>query len=282
MSWEGMDVDRAQGIARTLDGYAQALSQISAALARLAAELGQQWNGPAAAMFQQQWAARYRPALVDSASALADMHAHLIANIQQQIQASAASTDSAQVGVLAGAGSAVALLAGTVDRAWQTTSTANGYVSLVTTPLEQIHELAGDDGLLHDSSLLQRADHTLTDVHGPIALDALDKVTGPLGYVSVGVSGAATVGALSQHHYASAANDLVTTTANALETSKDPVAILAGFDVGLLQKDVELAHQIQWSQGIPNPFGAGNFKNDYVPMFKSLPGEVVSTLAEVI
>ena len=46
------------------------------------------------------------------------------------------------------------------------------------------------------------------------------------------------------------------------------------------KEDYELGSQIDWSQGIPNPFNADNFRNDYVPTFRSLPGQLVSTLAE--
>ena len=88
MSLEGMDVDRAQSLAGQLSGHAQALAHITAALTALAAELSHSWQGPASATFQQQWTAQYRPALDRAAQTLADMHTHLVANIQQQIRAS--------------------------------------------------------------------------------------------------------------------------------------------------------------------------------------------------
>jgi hypothetical protein len=160
---------------------------------------------------------------------------------------------------------------GGTGRLWQVAQKVDGYTSLVTTPW----------AWMHDSPHVRQADEILKNAHATVVLDQLDKVGTGMTYLSMGVSGAAAAQALSQHHYASAGGDFIDLTATSLQNSKDPVLYLAGFDVSLFPKDYELGRQIQWS-GIPDPFNAANFKNDYIPAFKSLPGQLVSTLSEII
>ncbi len=156
MTLEGMDVDRAQALARQLDGYAQALAHISAALTGLAAELGHSWRGPASATFQQQCMAQYRPAFGNAAQALRDMHTHLVANIQQQVRASAADPGSsgAAVGGALGLGALLgpALAPGlhAVASAWDTVDKWDKRVELVKTPLEKLKDITSRDYDLHD------------------------------------------------------------------------------------------------------------------------------------
>lgn len=90
MSIEGMDVELAQAIARELDDSAQALFRIGGVLGALTTELLFHWRGSASMTFEQQWTAQHQPALHAASGALADMHAHLVANIAEQVRASAA------------------------------------------------------------------------------------------------------------------------------------------------------------------------------------------------
>jgi uncharacterized protein YukE len=274
MSLEGMDVEQAQQVTLRLEANAQALSRITAMLAGLTAELGRSWRGPASSAFEQQWASQYRPALANAASALADMHAHLTANIQQQIQASAAdSGQGASVGV--NALTLTGLLAGT-GKAWHIVTKIDGYETLVTKPPALLSEL-----WLHDNPHVQRFEEIFKETHGAEIFGKLDKVGNGISYVNATLSGGEGLHELAEHHYASAGGDFLDGTASVLKT-KGAVAYLAGFDISLLKKDYELAHQIQWSEGVPNPFNASNFENDWIPTFKSLPGQLVSTLAEVM
>jgi uncharacterized protein YukE len=316
MSFDGMDVDQAQRLAQRLDGYARALTQITAMLTTLTAELSQHWRGPASATFQQRWVAQYHGALSSAAHALADMHTHLVANIQQQIQTSAADHGGGQTGGsrarAAIAGLTLAGLLSGVGRVWNAVETADGRLSAVETPLEKIMEVAGNKDVtgrydkawtrlmeldnnspllkykqspvlqwLHDNPHVQRANDLLTQAHAPAVLDKLDKIGAGMSVLSAGVSGGEAGADLAQHHYASAGGHLVDLTAGALKSSDNPVAYLAGFDISLYKKDFELAQQIQWNN-IPNPFDPGVFRSDYVPTFKALPGELVSTLTEIM
>ena len=259
-------------------------------LAALTGELGHYWQGPASAVFQQQWAAQYRSALVSAASTLAEMHTHLLANIEQQIQASSADTGlSGAVGVAGGLG--LASILGGIGRAWQVAEKIDGYGSLVTDPIDLLKKLdeegaltgLRDTQLLHwlqDSGHLRQAEELLSRAHVPVVLDVADKVGTGMSYISIGVSGASAIHDLAQHHYSDAGGEAIDGTATGLKSTGDPVLYLAGFDISLLKKDYELGRQIQWTD-IPNPLNASNFENDYIPAFKSLPGELISTLAEL-
>ena len=158
MSLEGMDVDQAQRLAQQLDGYAQALVHITAGLGTLTAELSYHWRGPASGTFQQQWSTQYQGAISRAGSALTDMHTHLVANIRQQVQASA--TDAGGGGA-AGFGTRAAIsgltltaLLGGARSAWKAVSGADGYYSLVAGPL----------GLAKNANVVGRYDKTWTRV----------------------------------------------------------------------------------------------------------------------
>lgn len=316
MSLEGMDADQVQQVARQLDGYARALTHITSALGTLTGELSYHWQGPASAAFQQQWAAQHRAALGGAAQALTDMHAHLIANMQQQIQASAAGPGgghAAGSGAAGGPGTRSGGPGFSPGNFWNLVTKYNGYVSLATTPFDYamwskllaydhnssllkytlvpyLHSIQGVDRLLQHSWNVQPVDALLTKAHFPALIDTAGKGLGiagaVVGGVSVGVSAFQGGQDLAQHHYASATGHLVDATAGGLKTigaqTKDPLVYLAGFDISLAQKDYELARQIQWSQGIPNPFHPGVWRSDYVPTFKALPGQLVSTLAGIM
>ncbi len=300
MSLEGMDVDQAQGLARQLDGYGQALAHISAALAGLAAELSHSWRGPTSATFQQQCTVQYRPSLSNAEQALNDMHAHLAANIQQQIRTSAADSGSSRTwGVIAG----LTTVLGKASDTW------DDRVGRFTDPLEKIEKLAGNDWVtgrydktwtrlmdldrnssllkfkqspvlhaLHDNPLIQGADHLLTVTHADKVLETLGPVGTAIGWAAVGSDVGQSAIALHDHQYASAGGHLVDATADYLKTRGGPVAYLAGADIVIWKENYDLASQIDWKQGIPNPFNAGTFREDYLPTFKSMPGQVAGIL----
>jgi uncharacterized protein YukE len=332
MSLEGMDVDQAQGLARRLEANARALANVAAALAGLTAELSHYWRGPASATFQQQWATRHRPALSNAAQSLADMHARLVANVQQQIRASAAdssmgSSGGASSGTavragIGGLGAALGTAMSGVRRDWDALEKGAGWEGLAQTPLDKIREVAGQDDVpvmrdgriveedygkewtqlmkldhdspflkykespilnsLHNNVHVRQADHILTEAHAPAVLDKLDKAGKGLGYVATAVSAGEAGDEALHHQYAKATGSTIDATSSALMNSDNPVGFLAGFDIALIKKDTELAQQIDWKQGIPNPFDAATFRSDYIPTFKQLPGQLVSTLAGII
>lgn len=307
MSFDGMDVEQAQSLARQLEGHAQNLGHITSSLTALTMALSQSWHGPASAVFQQQWAAQHHPALNGAARAMSDLHAHLTANIQQQVRASAA--DSGPGGGGDGGGGAWGVIAGITAGLGAASKTWDHYVGRFTGPLDKLKDLAGnkwvtgrydktwtrlvnldrDSSLfrykqspilhaLHDNALVQRAGHLLTATHGDKVLEALGPVGTVMGYVAVGSDIGQGAVALHDRQYAKAGGDLVDATADSLKNSKYPVAYLAGVDVALIKEDYDLASQIDWKQGIPNPFNAGNWRTDYVPTFKSIPGQMIGPL----
>lgn len=267
MSLEGMDVDQAQRLAQQLDGYAQALIHITAGLGTLTEELSYRWRGPASGIFQQQWSTQYQGAISRAAQTLTGMHAHLVANIQQQVQASAIDAGG---GGAAGFGARAAIsgltmtaLLGGVSSVWRAASRADDYYSLVDTPLSNIPKT---------SELLDRIP----------GYGFADRASTVMGYADGTVKTGEAAWDLGHRHYGAAGGEMVDATASFLKTQKeDPVLYLAGVDISLAHKDYDLARQIDWSQGIPNPFHPGVFESDYVPTFKELPGELISNLAGV-
>jgi uncharacterized protein YukE len=299
MSFDGMDLDQAQDLARQLEGHAQTLAHVTASLTALTAALSQSWHGPAAAVFQQQWAAQHHPALNGATRVMEDLRGHLVANIQQQVRASAA--DSGPGGAWGAVAGLTAVL-GTASAAW------DRYVDRFTTPLELVKELAGNDWVtgrydktwtrlmnldrdssllkykqspvlhaLHDNELVQRAGRVLTETHAGSVLESLGTVGTVMGWAAVGSDAGQAAIALHDHQYASAGGDLVDATADGLK-NKGLVGYLAGADLTLLKEDYDLGSQIDWKQGIPDPFDGDTFREDYLPTFKSLPGQMVGPL----
>ena len=307
MSLEGMDVDQAQRLAQQLDGYAQALIHITAGLGTLTEELSYHWRGPASGTFKQQWSTQYHGAISRAAQALTDMHTHLVANIQQQVQAS--DTDAGGGGAAGfGIGAAISgvtltALLGGASSVWKDVQRGNDYYSLVD-PLKlaknanvvgrydktwtRVLHLANDSPFLkykrssflhwfHDSPHVQEANSLLAKMP---AHDFIDKASGVVSWATAGEQGLKGLSDIKQGQYTAGGGQMVDATASALKGSRNPVLYLTGVDISLVHKDYDLARQVNWSD-IPNPLDPGVFKNDYVPSFKQLPGEVLSNLAGV-
>ncbi len=300
MALEGMDVDQAQSLARRLDANAQGLAHLTAALTALTAELGRSWLGPASAAFQQQWSTQHRAALTSTAQAVADMHAHLTANIQQQIRASAA--DPASSG---GAGTGASGTAGHRS----VVGTAEDITKSVLWPLDRIRELSGrhlsgppaghgplkwlqeigeDTTFPHlrnvpvlrwlsDTPAVRDTDTLLSHAHVYTMLDFLGPAGTVLGLVNVGGDLAKAGVDVAHHDYASAGGQLVNTASDALMSGKG-VFWLAGFDVEMAKKDVDLIMQ----GGTPSPFSWENLKNDYLPTFVGMPEEAWQDRGELL
>lgn len=301
MSLEGMDVDQAQRLARQFDGYAQALIHITAGLGAMAEQLSYHWHGPASGIFQQQWSTQYRGAISRAAQAMTDMHTHLVANIQQQVQASASDAGGGGaagfgIGTVLSGVTLTALLGG-VKAGYESYSAATSLLDLgrnanvvgdYTKKWHQVLDLANNSPFLkykrspflhwlHDNPQLKTA-RELADKMP--AHDFLDKSGKVLGLASGAEHMGKAYDAYNHHNYAAAGGETVEATASFLKTSKNPVAYLAGVDISLIHKDYDLASQVDWSH-IPNPLDPGVFKNDYVPSFEQLPSEMASNLAGV-
>ena len=254
MNLEGMDVDQVDSLARHIDTHARTLESIAAVLGGLAAELSHLWRGPAAATFQHDCETRHRPAITAAASAVSEMHHHLIANLAEQRRASAAGGAGGLSAIGLGSGGGGAGPGGgggggggwTADRAWKDLENATKIYGAVTLPFG-IMELAGKSGPL---------------------FDVLDKV----GYVGTAVGAVGTVddawkasNELDGGHYAAAANDFADGVADGLKAVPGPLApvtYLAGVDLTLLHKVANL----DWKD-TPNPLSWSNFKQYYAPEF---------------
>lgn len=98
--------------------------------------------------------------------------------------------------------------------------------------------------------------------------------------VDVGKGTFAVAHDVSTHEYGRAFNDSIDTLATGLKGG-NPVTYLAGVDLSLVKKDVELAQQVHWSEGLPNPFGGDNLKTVYLAEAKDLPGQLWTNLKDV-
>ena len=309
MNLEGMDVGQVDSLARRIDTHTRTLESIAAILGGLAAELSHLWRGPAAATFQHDCETLHRPAIAAAASALSDMHQHLIANLAQQRRASAA--DSAGSAGSAGSGGLSALagivggaVAGGIVQAWDTTEKVEPWTTLPEYLLGKEKEIFGhadpepaghgpwvwlekhtEDPVfpffadskavhwLHDTTALRSADELLVKTH---AYKVLGKVIEP---VSLGL-GVAAVGAdLAQAGKAAASGDTYGAASHLVDAEADAVGMVpvvgwvGDFDIEMAKKDVQ---QIVTGGPVPSPFSWQNLKEDYAP----LPGEMWQELLQ--
>jgi uncharacterized protein YukE len=247
MNLEGMDVDQVDSLARRMDTHTRTLESIAAVLGGLAAELSHLWRGPAAATFQHDCETLHRPAITAAASAISDLHQHLVANLAQQVRASAADGGPGgpvTAGSLGGGGGSW-----TPDRAWNDLVNGTKIFGTATLPFA-IAEVLGKSGPL---------------------FDVLDKV----GYVGIAVGAVSTLDDarqashdLDDRRYGAAANDFVDAVSDGLKTVPGPLApatYFAGVDLTLLHKIANL----NWTD-TPNPLSASQFMQYYWPELKQM------------
>lgn len=226
MPFEGMDVDQAQGLASRLDANARMLADIAGLMTGLASGLTLSWCGPGSAAFEQRWLMTDRPALLAAAQALADAHARLVANIEQQQTASAAT----------GGGAGVRQ---TVERLWNDAGTVSTVLGLGAIPVS----------LLMKGSRLDEA------------FDHAGYVGTAMGAVSVGIDAFKTGEDLGESRYADALNQAADGLTDGLKAYPNPVVWGIGVDATLLHDDLNL----DW-KAVPSPFSWANLKNDYLPV----------------
>lgn len=259
MSFEGMDADQLQGLAEQINADAQALSDLVTTLTSVAARLTVLWHGPLAAAFEQDWQSKLSPSLRAAAGTLTDLHTHLQNNIKAQVSASAAEAGPG-AGPSTGTGAILPAVAAGAGVIWGGAQLAGQFTS----PVDTV------------ASLIPGASDDL-----PVLGAAGDFDTG-MAMVTAGVDGAKAGDALANHQYAAAGGDLVDGTADALKAGgpEDPVPYLAGVTLELGKEDYDLAGQIDWSQGVPNPLAGSNFSTIYAPALEEVPGEMVAPLMQ--
>jgi uncharacterized protein YukE len=256
MSFEGMDVDQLQGLAKQINADARALTDLVTTLTAVAARLTVLWHGPLAAAFEQDWQSKLSPSLQAATGTLTDLHTHLQNNINAQISASAA--DAGLAGTSGGTSAILPAVVAGVGVIWSGAQLAGQFTSPVDTM----------------ASLIPGASDDL-----PVLGATGDFDTG-MAMVTAGIDGAKAGDALANHQYAAAGGDLVDGTADALKAGgpEDPVPYLAGVTLELGKEDYDLAGQIDWSQGVPNPLTGSNFSTIYAPALEAVPGEMVDPL----
>ncbi len=237
MSFEGMDVDQLQGLAKQIDSDAQALDNLVTTLTGVVGTLNLLWNGPVAATFEQDWQSKNRPALLAACNTLTALHTHLVNNISQQTSASAAEggwTAERVVGdfenVLKGEGLVTMALGGATLMGGTPLGYVFGGMDQISTSLGVYH--TGEDAIHVDEDLVQG-------------------------------------------HYVAAANAYTSEVGDGLETAGGAVMdknFLVGVTLTVAGVDVKLADQVanlDWKD-TPNPFSGSNFQQDYVPVFESM------------
>jgi uncharacterized protein YukE len=202
MSFEGMDLDQLQGLAKQIDSDAQKLYGLVGNLADILSGLTLLWNGPVAATFEQDWQSKNRPALLAAYNTLMELHAHLVSNISQQTAASAA------------------------DGGWSAARVFDDFENVLTG--------AGLASLgLSGTKLLEE-----TPVGDVFAV--LDPISMGIGIYHTGKDAFDTGEELAQGHYVAAANDFTDGVADGLQTFGGPVGELAGIDVKLADQVANL------------------------------------------
>lgn len=241
MSFEGMDVDQLQGLAKQIDADAQRLYSLVTSLADVLGGLTLLWNGPVAVSFEQDWQSKNRPALLAAYSTLTNLHTHLVSNISQQTSASAAD----------GGWSAARLFGD-----FENVLTGAGLLSLTKvlagTPIDRVLDGAGLIAL------------PITAYHMADDVFHVDEDLGQGHYVK------------AANDLSDAYSDELKTTSGLIaadpELAADPevdlyVAALygAGVDVKLLDQVANL----DWKD-TPSPFSGSSFRQDYLPVFESM------------
>jgi uncharacterized protein YukE len=249
MSFEGMDVDQLQGLAKQVDADARALYSLVNSLNGVIGGLTFLWNGPVAATFEQNWQSKNRPALLAAYNTLTNLHARLVDNINQQTSASAAEGGWTTGSVTGQAGSG--WTTGRVISDAENVLTAVGLIGLAA-PKGSV-----PGQLLEDIPLVGK-------VKG-----VLDPIGTAVGVYKTGEDFNHSREYLAQDQYVNAANSFVNGIGDGLETAGGQivdknwelglVVYGAGLDVKLLD---EVAN-VDWKD-MPNPLSGENWKY-YVP-----------------
>ncbi len=251
MSFEGMNVDQMQGLAKQLDADAQALYNLVNSLNGIMAGLLFTWNGPMAATFEQEWQNKNRPALLSAYTILTNLHKHLVDNINGQDHASALDTYENVSKWVDRALTPIDLVSQFGEKKYNPRTKDNRFYKLgvkdhnITFQLDQNTKLRRFFNY-HDSTLL-RAAHDLPFVEKAdrfLVHTRLDDLLGPVGIAlaipDIGVNTYEGGEALKEGHY----NDAIMNLGNIVADTGNPVGLLAGGTIRLLAEDYELGEKV--------------------------------------
>jgi len=269
MSFEGMDVDQLQGLAKQIDSDAQALDKLVTTLTGVVGTLTLLWNGPVAVTFEQDWQSKNRPALLGAYNTLRDLHTHLVSNISQQTSASAAEGGwpaERVVGdfenVLTGLGLAALPLGiiSTLGGGITDLSQANIFEKGWTYATEDRMFGSDDGGWVSTTADFVAAHPVLDD-----GLKGVGFAGSVIGAAHVVEDSYRASEDMNDGNYAGAANEFVEGVADGLQAYPSPVTYLAGVDIKLADQVANL----DWKD-TPNPLSASQFKQYYWPEIQSM------------
>jgi uncharacterized protein YukE len=230
VSFEGMDVDELDGLAKQIDSDTQKLYDLVTTLNGALGELVLLWHGPVATTFEQDWQAKNRPALLAAYNTLSALHKHLMTNISQQSSASAAD-----------GGWTVSRAIGDAGNVLEVT----GLMSLVIPALEDVPVLGR-------------------------VLGGADLIGDAVSGYDIAKDGYEFDADLIHGHYVDAANDMADELSTGLKAAPVPYPWkLATFGAGVDVKLLDEVANLDWKD-TPSPFSGSNFEQDYVPEFKSM------------
>jgi uncharacterized protein YukE len=267
MSFDGMDVDQLQGLAKQVGSDAQALYNLVTSLNGVIGGLTFLWNGPVAATFEQDWQSKNRPALLAAHNTLTSLHAHLVTNINQQVSASAAEggwTAERVVGDFENTLTAIGLVGipiGLISELGEAPKEVTGW--------KQVLSYATDDHLFSLSpdgvGWVKSTASFLEKSHVDDGLKALGLVGSAIGAYHVIEDSYHAEQDFSDGNYVGAANEFADGVSDGLKAYPSPVTYLAGVDVKLLDQVANL----DWKD-TPNPFSGSNFSQYYWPEVQSM------------
>lgn len=249
MSFEGLDPEQLQNLARRINADAQALEEVITSMTGVMGTLALFWHGPAATTFGEDWALKFRPSLQSAYDTLMDLHGHLVSNVDHQSSASAAD---------AGFGGTVK-----ADIAWVWRGAQK--VDEWTSPIDHALEFA------------------FPEAAAGLPVFTAMRVFGMVMGVANTTEDLWDVGeSVRNHQYAAAGGDAVDATAEGLKTAgdatKNPELYLTGVAIDLIKTDYDLAGQYDWQQGVPSPFSGDNWQTEWLPSIEDAPEKAIGPI----
>jgi uncharacterized protein YukE len=233
MSFDGMDLDQLQTLAKQIGADAETLYNLVTNLTDALGGLTILWQGPVAVTFEQDWQSKNRPALLAAYNTLTNLHTHLVNNITQQTSASAAEGGWTAERVVGD---------------FENVITAAGLVSMT-----KLLDGTPVGGVLGGLGYVGTAIGAYQTEHQMLNTDE-DLVQGH--YVA------------AANAYTEGVGDGLETAGGAVFDDNPLVGgtlIVAGVDVKLADQVANL----DWKD-TPSPFSGSNFQQDYVPVFQSM------------
>jgi len=274
----GADPDALDRLAAQMDAWASLLSQHRLTLN--AHIHNAPWHGQEADRFRQTWSSRLSPSLASTVSALQAAHVALQRNADEQRRASdagsAPGTALAARGMLptsgmsAGAASRISKDARAVGAGVLGVFAVHGAVAALG-PLAWAKagrsidwlKASGAKGLvrgLSDNDLSKGAMRVMSS-------KPVQRIEGVVGIASVADKLFRGAQDIEHHDIGRAASEASDALSTGLESSKIPPVFLAGVDVKIWTDVIKAGHQVDWTQGVPNPLSGDNLRTVWAPAF---------------